>query len=401
MMNRVLKVSLLASLLIGTVYAQEKLATVESFNGMFLEAKSSGNLRAVYADYAYKESGAVDTFTTAVGGQLKYELASYKGFNAGIAFSTAQDLSFATGDSQTSKNNDEISSAAGNYTQLSEAYINYVSGAFNFRAGRQLIDTPLADSDDIRIVLNTFEAYIATYEVENLTVMAGNLQTWQGTDAGLDDAWVNAGEKGTWFAGVAYGEEINLQLWYYNIAQLTNAIYAEAGYTIGMAEGIELSLNAQYLNETELELSGTEANIYGALVEFFLGDLGVSIAYNQADKKSGKASVSGFGGGTMFTSMDTMIIDEIANDRDARAIVGGLSYAFDTLGFVYAYGNFVGDADGSGNKANIVEQDVGVEFTASENLLFSLFYVMQEDKESSVKTGNDWNRLQAMLNYNF
>ena len=44
----------------------------------------------------------------------------------------------------------------------------------------------------------------------------------------------------------------------------------------------------QYLNENELDNSGYEADIYGALVEFVAYDIGFNIAYNKANKKSNK-----------------------------------------------------------------------------------------------------------------
>ena len=427
-MHRTIKTSLLTALILSPLYAwdevqketqqtsvrqaidsfgktdQKEVSTVEKFKGMFIDGKVSGQVKSVYAGYEQKADASADTYATALGGQLKYELASLNGFNAGVAFTTSQDMGFATGDKESSENNDELSSSAGNYTQVSEAYINYAYDTFNFRAGRQMLDTPLADSDDIRMVPNTFEAYIATYNISDFTFTAGNLQHWQGFDAELlDDPWIKTGEDGTWFAGMAYSSAVNFSAWYYNITKTTNASYADIDFSYEITEDMSFFMTMQYLHESELDNSAIEADIYGAMAEFSLYGIGFNIAYNKADKKENKESFSGFGGGTLFTSMDTMILDEIAKDRDTSAIVGGVVYNMGDLSFLYAYGDFVGDADGSPEKvkAHIVEQNMGFEYNVNEEFVVVAIYVLEEDKESSVSNDNDWNRLQVMVKYDF
>ena len=83
-------------------------------------------------------------------------------------------MNFATGNG--AKYNNGLSSTQKKYTDVTELYINYKNSGLNIRVGRQIINTPLADSDDIRMVPNTFEAYIATYELNNFTFTTGNLQ---------------------------------------------------------------------------------------------------------------------------------------------------------------------------------------------------------------------------------
>ncbi|MCD4668001.1 MAG: hypothetical protein K8R44_05370, partial [Sulfurimonas sp.] len=183
-MKIILKITMLTSLLLNAVYAQEieedrdRLSSVRKAIGsvseipqedatvvgglkrMFKYSKISGEVSSIYSNY--NNDNATDTYATAVGTQLKYELAEFKGFNAGVALSLSRDINAWSGDKL--KHNSELSSEDGSYAQLSEAYINYKYENFNFRAGRQLIDTPLADSDDVRMIPNTFEAYILNYE---------------------------------------------------------------------------------------------------------------------------------------------------------------------------------------------------------------------------------------------
>ncbi len=373
-----------------------------TINEMFEEGKISGEIRSMYAGYDLKKAGEKDIYSTAIGGHLKYELAELNGFSAAAAFALSHDIGFATGDEGV-KQNPELSSSDGEYSVLREAYLNYKSGDFNFRAGRQLIDTPLADSDDIRMIANTFEAYIAGYQLSNFSFMAGKLQKWQGYDADLEGGWVRAGEDGTWFGGVTYSDDVvQSNAWYYNITKLTNAVYFD--FTLGYEINSDISLSAgvQYLNESEISNSATKADIYGALAELSAYGFTFGAAYNNSSKKAGSGSFSGFGGGALFTSMDTMILDEITYDRNAEATVGSISYEIEKLTLSYAYGNFDGDADGFGDRAHIVEQNIGAEYSViKDKLLVRAIYAVQDDKESVAKTDNDWSRLEFMVAYSF
>lgn len=380
--------------------AEEKeVSIVDRFKYMFTDGKVNGQLKSMYADYDY-ENGDVGTYATAIGGTIKYELAEYNGFNAGAAFSISHDINAITGND--SERNSELSSLDGSYTELTEAYINYTYQDLNIRVGRQIIDTPLADSDDIRMIANTFEAYIVTYDLDGLELMAGNLQRWQGVDAGLDSAWDNkTGENGTWFGGISYADDIEFSAWYYHITKSINAFYIDAAYNFEINHHIKLHVAAQYLNEREVDNSGTEAEIYGFLTKLIAYDFGFHLAYNRSDKKSGKKSFSGFGGGILFTNMDTMILDEIADDRGVRSTVAGISYHVERWRVLYAYGDFDGDANSAGTKAHIVEQNMGFEYEVYDNFYVGAFYVIEQDRQSPVKTENDWDRFQVMAAYNF
>lgn len=380
-MKNIVKLSLVACMAISFLNAEE--------------AKINGQIRSGYVGV---DGHNEDNYATALGGMIKYESASLYDINAGFGFTTTQDVDFMSG--KDDKRNEELSSAKGDYTVLGEAYLNYSNSNLNVRLGRQVVDTPLADSDDIRMVANTFEAYMATYELPNMVLTAGNLQRFQGFDAGLDDGWVKTGEDGTWLAGLAYSSTIELNAWFYDISKLTQAIYVDAGYTHEISSDISLNVAAQYLNESEVNNSAIEASIYGASVGVESNGLGLSLAYNNSARSDGKGSFSGFGGGTLFTSMDTMILDEITQDSDAQAFVVGASYAISHMNLSYAYGNFTAE-DSASAKEHIVEQDIILEYEVNENLALEAIYVLSSDEESSVDTEYDFTITQVMLKYNF
>lgn len=399
-MKILLRFALTITVVFSTLRAWEEVTS--NVDDMFSNGTLSGEYRAVFAGYKQKVPDVNGTQSGAVGGYLKYELSELNGFNAGIAYMISYDMntsSFAEGYEQ----NDELSSADGKYGVMNEAYLNYKNGGFNLRAGRQIIDTPLADSDDIRMIKNTFESYIATYEDDKFSLMLGNLQRWQGVDAGLLDEWALTGENGTWFGGISYsGDIVHASAWRYNVTQLTNASYLELSFNHEINSDVSMVWAFQSLKESELTKSGIQASIFGTLVEFKAYGFGLNMAYNESDGKKDKGSFSGFGGGTLFTSMDTMILDEITYDRNATAMVGGLSYENGDFVISYSYGKFYGDADGAGDKAYIVERNVGLEYSfIKDELKISIAYTVEEDVESVVINENDWVRGQVMLTYNF
>lgn len=378
---------------------QKEVSVVDTLKHMFEDGKVSGQIRMEYAAYNQKQTNVEDSYATALGGILKYELAELNGFNAAAAVYTSHDIGFLTGEG--TKQNSELSSSKGSFTEMSEAYLNYHYKEFNFRAGRQVLNTPLADSDDIRLIQNTFEAYVASYAYEGISMMAGHINLWQGYDADLDDGWNKAGVHGTNFGGIAYNNILEFNAWYYNITQTTNASYLDFGIQYSINKDMLVHAMAQYLKEDELSNSGYKTEIYGGMFEYVVHGLGLNIAYNQADSRNGKQSFSGTGGGTLFTSMDTMILDNIAQDRKANAFVSGISYNYEDLNLLYAYGSFKGDANSLGVKEQIVEQDIGFEYNVNDKFIVSAIYVLEEDKQNTQKTDYDWDRMQVMLNYNF
>jgi len=400
------KLSLVASItVVSTAFAGNNLDLTNGLEHMFKDGTVSGNIRSIYS--GYNNDNDTNTYATAIGGQLKYVLANYKGFSGGIVFTTTHDINFASGDRNKGERNSDISSTKGSYTQLTQAYINYEFRGLNLRVGRQLIDTPLADSDDIRMTPDTFEGYTASYKLNDFSFMAGHLNRWQGYDAGLDvnNPWVKMGKNGVNFGGVIFSNDLlEANAWYYNISNGTdanNAFYVDVIGNYTISDDLEIHAGVQYLKESELDNSNVEANIYGVMGEVVFHGLDFTLAYNKSTKKRNKHTFSGYGGGTLFTNMDTMILDEITEDRNAHAVVASLSYEINNFNLSYSYGDFKGDADSTGTKAHIVEQDIGVDYSINNNLSLSAIYVIDNNKEvSTSKNFNDKN-FRVLVSYNF
>ena len=388
---------------VGSVGAvpQKDLTIVDGFKHMFVDGKVMGQVRSMYSGMNY--DAQPDTYATALGAFLKYELAQYKGFSGALGFRTSYDIRLLSGDD--THHNPELSSSQKEYTDVTQAYINYNYKNINLRAGRQALDTPLADTDDIRMIPNSFEAYTISYESDSFTLMGGSIKSWQGVDADLDAKWSDAGKDGTYFAGFSYSSDIlDTNLWFYNINgeagddTANNSYYADVVGHINLGGERYLHLAAQYLKQDELDNSNVDADIIGLSAELVIDNIGLNLAYNNSFKTDGKKSFSGFGGGTLFTSMDIMILDAITDGNDAQAFVAGISYDWDNVNFLYAYGDF--SATGA-SKEHIVEQNIGVAYAPNEEFTLGAICNINDDKENTGANDGDWYNVRVLVTYNF
>ena len=401
---------------------------VSTFNELFINGKVSGQIEIMYSGHEERgvNSTNTDPYSTAVGGQLMFETAHLYGFGAAAEFTTVHEIGVLSGDNDDEQRASMMVSGEGDYTELSQAYLEYTMNDFTLRVGRQLIDTPLADSDDIRIVNNTFQAYTARYETESITVMAGFLEKWQGTDTGLvdstytpadTDAWQNTGKNGTLFAGVNYESDIlHLGAWYYDISETdlnqnslgqnigNRSIYADVTIHALNGYGMNIDLSTQYLQQNEENNSGTEADIYGLMIEVNIDDLDFLVAYNRRDADDSQTSFSGFGGGTLYTNLDNMIIDTISGG-DVDAYVGAIAYEISNLTIGYAYGKFMRDATTTLIKEEIIEHNIGAEYSMSDNLTFFAIVTINDDKEDTgtgaINNSGDFTNVRVSASYNF
>ena len=386
-------------------------SVVEELHSVVKSGKVSGQFRTLYS--TYKNTNAPDTYATAVGGMLKYETAQYHGWSLAAAMITTNDIRTLSGEGQ--KHNSELSGERRSYTEVSEAYIDYQYKTLQLRAGRQIFDTPLADSDDTFMVMNSFEAYTAFYTQKEWSVMLGHFDRWQGVDADLDKGWIKTGKNGVSFAGLTYTNKfLDLNAWYYDfsnpsdedllngdLALANRSLYTDISAHLYFKKDFFLHLNGQYLLQKSYDNSDVAANIYGLMGEVVYNKLGVRLAYNKAQKESGKESFVGYGGGGLYTSMDSVTLDVITQDRSAYAAVGILSYHYKRMKFLYAYGLFKGSANSQGVEAKIVEQNFGVKYEYNKALTVAAIYALDRDRENPASLDYNDDNLRLFLAYNF
>ena len=92
---------------------------VDSVNEMFTYGKVGGNIETIYS--YHDEKNGHSPYSTDIGGQLKYELAKFNGFGAGVELTTSHLINALSGDD--ARENTFISSPDGSCRVMSQAYI--------------------------------------------------------------------------------------------------------------------------------------------------------------------------------------------------------------------------------------------------------------------------------------
>ncbi|SFV70426.1 hypothetical protein MNB_SV-3-344 [hydrothermal vent metagenome] len=258
------------------------------------------------------------TYTdAAIGGKLHIESTSYYGVSIGSSFYTSNALG-------TSDNRGLVpfrGKIANSYSILGEAYIQAQLGNTLIKIGRQEIETPFAQVDDIGIVPNTFEAYIVkNNDIKDTTLFLGQIQKMAGVDAKMVDGFTRVnGDNNMQVIGITYEgiENLNLNAWYYHLkdAEIDNISYIEANYETQNAT-MGYGLGVQYSKQTYTEQE--DASIYGLTASLSHISSGITLctAYNKVE---GNAITSGFGGGPFFSNSEYLIIDNAgANGSQTR-----------------------------------------------------------------------------------
>lgn len=394
--------------------------TVSSIDEAFAQGKVEGQIRLVYINQDNHADAAPTTYGTSIGGQLKYETAKFNHVSVAASAFVSQKINGLSGDfnSDPSKNelNLDIFGENGNsFAYMGEAYIDYAYKKFDLRIGRQKLDTPMNDRDDIRMLPNTFEAAMVGYgDIKDTILVAGYINRWAGYDSGADisifkdipggvDADGNA-KKGVYLAGLSNEslENTELRTWYYGFEKVSGVVYLDAVYGTEYKSGFKTELGIQYGNYSEKSSSGVEGDVYGGILGMGYGSVTLGAAFNLMDTPSGKIAILGYGGGPYYTSMEEMTIGSM-NDAEAYVFSADIDFekmGIEELGIHYAYGKFNGN-DGAVDAKKYEENDIVLSYGFTKNADIEVSCAMVNDKSHSGVLDEGYDRFLARLNYNF
>ena len=376
---------------------------------------TKGQLRAGYITFS--EDGASRTSAYALGGHYHFNTKRWNGLMVGAEAYTV--LNLGINQNPLNVNGDFFDENGKSFILLSQAYLDGKWGNTEIKLGRQILDTPHADSDDIRMIPNYFEAYTVTNtDIDDLTLTAGLINRMAGWENGVDSKkFVKVGEtlgtddiNGIYYASASYDgiKDLSLSLWIYNYQDIANILYAEAGYSYALAKETSLTFGLQYdgSQETGASLLGKqEANTYGVSMELASESMGVHIlaAYNQDSGETGAMGLS-LGGGPFFTSMEDQTLDAIGMAGSAWII--GAGYHFETIGIDglnagIAYGNFKAK-DSSMYESK--EIDIVIDYSLDEKFSLTAAYASVQFDEGLDDNGDplqDYDQFRLIANYNF
>ncbi|MFY9142493.1 OprD family outer membrane porin [Sulfuricurvum sp.] len=381
-----------------------------SIDEAFIQEKISGEIRTAYISQNNEIES--DTYASAVGGIVKYETDTWNGIKLGVGGYISRKLNFATGNFSDEKTNpDFFGEQTRSYAYIGEGYLHYGTEDLEFRIGRQLIDTPFADTDDIRMHPNSFEAAMATYKgIDETTIHGGYITRWAGYDSGNDISKFKKmvpGSNGAAVAGITNEsiENLALQGWYYGIDKLSDIFYTDATYTIEFNEKDGLEIIGQLSRFNEKSSSGAEGNVYGIGTNLSIGMLTFGAAYNKASSSAGKQITSGFGNGPYVVDTEEVNLDDFedvsAYQFNAEADLEDAGIQGVTLNAGYSH------FTSTPGNMKVEEIDLIAMYKITEALHAEVNYVIVNDQNNNL--GNDgiseydggYNRFLVRLNYNF
>ncbi len=369
-----------------------------------------GQLRAGIINFS--EDGTTNTSAYALAGHFHFNTQRWNGLMAGAEAYTV--LNLGNNQEYFNLNSDFFDVEGKSFILLSQAYLDGKWGNTEIKLGRQSLDTPHADSDDIRMIPNYFEVYrVTNTDVDALTLSAGFIHRMAGWENGVDSSkFVHVGETlgvdqnmdGIYYASASYEgiKDLSLRLWYYNYHEIANVIYSEAGYSHELSKNISLILGLQYdgSQETGAALLGKQdAQTYGISLETNFTDIGVTVlaAYNQDNGDTGAMGLS-LGGGPFFTSMEDQTLDVLGTSGSAWIIGAGYDFGklgVDNLTFGVAYGSFKADDPSLYQSREI---DAVLEYNFNDKIIASAAYASVDFKVNGMQ---DYDQFRVIVNYNF
>jgi len=392
---------------------------VGGFDQAFDRLKPFGLLRL--ANVVTKSEGleaygvdAQQKYATALGGAFGFDTASIRGWNIRLAAYVSQKIPILTGDGSR-ENRELLDEEGGSYAYIGEAGIAYRSASLLVNAGRIRVNTPYADSDDIRMSPNSFEGAHAVLNInDNLQAQGYFLTRWAGVDSGSDqnlfkplveDGYGAAG------AGAIYASGENMiSLWFYAIDKTSNVLYAESSGEHFFTGDFHLEWGLQGAHMQALSDSHVEGDVVGIVLipeyrSFYFG-----LAYNHVFAGDGAVITDGFGGGPYYTSLDKQTIgtvSELVPGKDIDVYRLNLGLDLTPLGAKGAnlellHGHFLVQS----SAAEVKENDILLTYQITERWYFESIYsninMMNIDYSDPDNLGFvDLQRLVTRLDYAF
>ncbi|MFY9142062.1 OprD family outer membrane porin [Sulfuricurvum sp.] len=454
-MRHTVRLSLLASVFVLNAHAADDLA------GMFENGKVSGQFRefSISREVDDTRPAANNDYTrkaNTLGGYLKYETAAFNGVSLGAAAYTT--IGFHLGNRNDLNDVDPTLLGKDNKNDiyLGEAYLQYKNGNTTFKGGRQKLDTPMAGSDDARMLPNLFEAYVlSNTNVKDTTLIAAHVtkfaqgtfgrvyaatpalginsvlsvtsgyslvdsrnQTGDFVDMGKYAIGENTG--GVSVAAAIYSgvPGLKLQLWDYYAHDILNAIYAEANYGWSYTSGVAPYVAAQWIHESDVG-SNSLAALNKVNSDFVAAKAGVKVANfdlygavshnsKDADAAVNGGTISPWGGMPAYTQ-GMVTRHQFMAGTDAWKVAG--NYNWKDFGVNLNTGVYYASFDMDGLNGY---SPAGYEWTAKESG-FDIIFVPESVKKLQLRlranytddfyqnsTGSvSWNEYRFIANYNF
>ena len=298
----------------------------ETLSSALQQTKVEGYARATYQAHDVKNDRTYQD--DALGGKLHLETGAFYGVSLGASLYSSNALFNDDNKGLVPLRGENHKS----YTILGEAYLQLDFGKSMLKIGRQEIETPFAQVDDIGMIPNTFEsAIVENRDIEDTTIFLGHIQRMAGVDANVVDEFTNVnGSNDMQVLGVSYEgvKDLALGAWYYNLkdAEIDSIAYLEANYEKELGT-MTYGVGLQYAKESYS--NDADANVYSGTLSAIANEVGLTLATAYSKAKDNAAS-SGFGGGPFFSNSEYLILDNAG--KDGTALWYGAEYDASKVG---------------------------------------------------------------------
>jgi len=369
------------------------LLSADALDSIFKNAEVDGYIRAGYQDHDI--SGDKSYKSDSLGGKLHLETEKYNGISGAVSFYTTNKIN----------NNDTegvpfFNSNNKSYSILGEAFLQGVFYNTTIKLGRQELDTPFADTDDIGMIPNTFEAgVLINKDIPDTTIVLAQVQKWAGVDAQKPEEFTKMyNDDSVKTFGISYDgiKDLALSGWYYdlkakNTDDLDDISYVEAVFA-SQINSINYELGLQYAKQSHK--NAQDAKVKGASLSLGIENTGITLsaAYN---KSNDNTADNGFGGGPFFTSSEHLTLSEAGTD--GKATMYGLEWDASVVGLsgvTFGYNSLNLEAN-DGIEGD--EDDFVFSYDIKENLNLTAIYSDVDDKINDEKFTNT----RVFVNYSF
>jgi len=390
----------------------------DSFDGMFDYADAFGKFRFAYIDSAHKISNTPKDTKRAIslGGVFGFNTASYYDFSLHVSAFVSQKVP-ALNPSSGNINEDFFDVNSASFVYLGEASLDYNSDLFQTKIGRVRVDTPYANSDDIRMAPNTFQGAWANIEyTPTLKTQILYFDKWAGYDSQDEDTsasqnafknLVSQDNFGMIGASLTYeyAQNSEMSFWYNYIDGMAAIAYAEIVGIYFVNDDFHMDYGVQFSNISELDNSNVDGDVLGVMAIMHYRGAFLGGAYNASYSERGEAVTDGFGGGPYYTSLDEATIVAISESaaslstsqtNNAEAFRIGVGYEFDNntlegLVFELVYGELYNDT------GKIKEKDVIVTYDITDRWYGEAIYTNYDSSCSN----NTFDRALVRIDYSF
>ncbi len=317
----------------NTIFSNMSLLALMSISSMLLAEENNPHINQPNSGFSAQirfgfsqtedSTGNNNVNSAALGGKFGYTSPTWKGLTAGITGYTSHIIGNHDDDDLFLNSNGGPNGSG--YNILGELWGQAQFSNTRIKVGRQVIDSPFADTDDVGMIPNTFQGAVITHtSLPNTTFIGMHLNKAAGVD-GQKEAFtsINIAQSNSAVNVLAVlydADSWNTQLWHYKQNKGTNISYAELALT--PLESFDIGL--QYTTQKD-DSSGGKANAWGATAAYSIVNFTLSADYNKTSGSNPVINaVGGVGGGPFFTSAEQNTIDGVVGIR-ANAI--GVEYS--------------------------------------------------------------------------